>query len=365
MRAKRICFMPCSEMKRGTAPCFILLLIITLALCKTQTVPAIDYSSPDIVKMVQAALSEAGFYTGELDGNAGPMTQDSIAEYRKAAGLPDGTGIDRELILRITSSNHGLSQTSVQPFQDGLEEYRTGQYLFAAGEDLDTYAPNMIGRKVYTVGVIRAFTGDGIQISLNDGSLTGDFRIDGGGAGYDGILSKDDKVAILGTVDSYDDDKEMGRSVHFSHCLVFASGSDADTYNNSRSDSGLADCFTVTDQTADSSGDESYEDDYKALCQHYPYEDIIENPDAYKGKYTVVSGKVDEIMSGFFDVQTIYIIDADGNKWECSYLYKDGESRLAEGDLVDLYGKCNGVSTAKAFLGRQVTVPYVKIEYIG
>ena len=106
------------------------------------------------------------------------------------------------------------------------------------------------------------------------------------------------------------------------------------------------------------------EEEFKALCSSIPYEDTLRNPDTYKDKYVVVSGRVDQIIEGWFDTYTIYVKDSGGNKWECSYMYKEGESHLLEGDSVTVYGKCSGTVNSTTLLGQQVTLVGVDVSYI-
>ncbi|MBP7216722.1 MAG: peptidoglycan-binding protein [Candidatus Omnitrophica bacterium] len=43
------------------------------------------------IKEIQGALKNAGYYSGAIDGKAGPMTKKAIEEFQKANSLqPDG-----------------------------------------------------------------------------------------------------------------------------------------------------------------------------------------------------------------------------------------------------------------------------------
>ena len=48
-----------------------------------------------VVADVQAVLQEQGYYKGEVDGLVGPLTQEALAEYQAAAGLPPTAAIDQ------------------------------------------------------------------------------------------------------------------------------------------------------------------------------------------------------------------------------------------------------------------------------
>lgn len=103
---------------------------------------------------------------------------------------------------------------------------------------------------------------------------------------------------------------------------------------------------------------------YIRKCKTLPYKSIKRNPNRYKGKYAKVSGKVDQVIEGWFDGVTIYINDSSGNKWEISYTYSKNESKILENDRITVYGKCGGTETSTTLLGKQVVIPAVDAEYI-
>jgi len=49
--------------------------------------PAAGAAVQDRTRDIQTALKNAGFYTGALDGKAGPKTKKAIMEFQKAKGL--------------------------------------------------------------------------------------------------------------------------------------------------------------------------------------------------------------------------------------------------------------------------------------
>lgn len=110
--------------------------------------------------------------------------------------------------------------------------------------------------------------------------------------------------------------------------------------------------------------EELSEPDFKASCVSLGYEDILRNPDQYKGQNCVINGTVDQIIEGWFDSFSIFVIDPNGNKWGCTYFYKENEPHLLEGDAVTFYGECKGTDTTRTILGEQVTMPRIDVEYI-
>lgn len=124
----------------------------------------------------------------------------------------------------------------------------------------------------------------------------------------------------------------------------------------------ITDSSTNTDATTNIN--DIPRDAFEKLCDFLPYNKILRTPDVYENTFCKISGTVDQVIEGWFDCYTIYVIDADNNKWSCSYTYKEGESRLLEGDEVIIYGICNGTSHSTTLLGKQITLPDVDVKYI-
>lgn len=271
-------------------------------------------------------------------------------------------------------SNQGVDQSYHEPAEDdsntevestllseGLSMFTAGDYPYITNSDLSQFAANMIGKDIYTVGEIRGFSEGNIQLSLDDQLMLSTFR---GDNDYSNELTVGDIVAVYGTIAEVNDGGFMGHSVYFDNCMAFAVGEDAENYSGESTDESLNSYLTVTEEVAKTSGVEISEDDYKALCEYRDHEDIIRNPDLYEGQYTIVSGKVSQVIQGLFNTYTFYIEDSSGNRWECSYMYKEGESRLMENDTVTVYGICKGTSTSTTVLGKQMILPSITLDYI-
>lgn len=236
-------------------------------------------------------------------------------------------------------------------------------YAYIAPTDLQKYGPNMSGANVYTVAAVYRVDEGDIRITLDpdSGFMTSDFKTD---TDYSSTVSDGDTVAISGTVSSYNSYGSMGTSIELTDCRVLATGDAAERYSKDASDDSLSQYFTVTSDVASASGDDVSEDQYKSLCTTPDYESVLRNPDEYKDSYVKVTGTVDQVVEGLLDTYTLYIEDANGDKWDVAYYYADGESHVLEGDYITVYGKCNGTSTSTTVLGKQVTMPSVTGKYI-
>lgn len=265
---------------------------------------------------------------------------------------------------KTNSTTQEKKEKKPNTLKNGIEKYKSKEYPYITNADLETYAPNMEGVKIYTVVSVGELDEDDKQIKahLSDSFMFSTFSVGKNFDTYKKLLKEDDRIAILGVVNKLNDYGFMGNSVALKDCYVFAYGDKADKYDLGKTSKSLSKYLTATEDVADSS--DVSEDDYKALCEYLDYEDVLRNPDTYKKKYCQVSGTVDQIIEGFFNSFIIYVEDSNGDKWECTYYYKDGESHVLEGDSVTIYGKCDGTTTATNLMGQQVTLPAVDAEYI-
>ena len=210
-------------------------------------------------------------------------------------------------------------------FSDGLELYKSGEYVFVSNADLQKYASNMKDVKVYTVVEISDMKTGVIQANLiDDGFMMSDFEVGDRYESYSRVLSEGDEIAVLGIVDSISDYGIAGSSV------------------------------TLKDIT---------EEEYRNLCKEYSYDEIVRTPDNYKEKYCKLTGTVSQSVEGWFGQYTIYISDTNGNIWGCTYSYDSGEAHMLEGDQVTVYGMLDGTTTSETVLGKQVEMPYLNIKY--
>lgn len=92
--------------------------------------PRLQDARPDaraaIVAEVQRVLADLNLYNGAIDGLTGPQTDAAVAAYRTQAGLPEGGGIDSELLGEIAARGSVDGQdmpagTTAQPATDQMQ----------------------------------------------------------------------------------------------------------------------------------------------------------------------------------------------------------------------------------------------------
>lgn len=247
-------------------------------------------------------------------------------------------------------------------FSDGLELYKSGEYVFVSNADLQKYASNMKDVKVYTVVEISDMKTGVIQANLiDDGFMMSDFEVGDRYESYSRVLSEGDEIAVLGIVDSISDYGIAGSSVTLKDCYVFSKENDAQKYKKEKSSDELSQYFSVNEEVANTS--DITEEEYRNLCKEYSYDEIVRTPDNYKEKYCKLTGTVSQSVEGWFGQYTIYISDTNGNIWGCTYSYDSGEAHMLEGDQVTVYGMLDGTTTSETVLGKQVEMPYLNIKY--
>lgn len=107
-------------------------------------------------------------------------------------------------------------------------------------------------------------------------------------------------------------------------------------------------------------------------CQDISYELLARQPDAYKGTKVHFYGKVYQVMEkeeyvllgimGFNPSSRQYGDFTDDIVGY--YTYQEGESKLLEGDLVDIYGIYEGTREYDKVIGGSESIPTITIKYL-
>jgi hypothetical protein len=108
--------------------------------------------------------------------------------------------------------------------------------------------------------------------------------------------------------------------------------------------------------------------DYKNNAQSPSYNDIVRNPDNYKGQVLKVKMKVSQVMGGGDEILSFlyengYVGKAGGNEWFIQYDLPEGASRILVGDTVTFYGEFNGLRTMTRIMGNKDLIPEIKARY--
>ena len=111
------------------------------------------------------------------------------------------------------------------------------------------------------------------------------------------------------------------------------------------------------------------EDQFKESCESVDYESLARDPESWKGKNIVVTGKVIQVMedSGG-NTYRVSITEGNYGIWTDPVLvvYKptDSSNRILEDDIVTVYATSSGLYTYKTVMGASQTVPSMLASYI-
>lgn len=108
---------------------------------------------------------------------------------------------------------------------------------------------------------------------------------------------------------------------------------------------------------------------FKNSAVQINYLDLARNPDNYISTRVYFTGKVVQtIESGNNVILRVNVTEGDYGIWQdtllVNYSRSEGESRILENDIINLWGKVKGLKTYKALLKNQITVPEVDAKYI-
>lgn len=113
--------------------------------------------------------------------------------------------------------------------------------------------------------------------------------------------------------------------------------------------------------------------DYIRACQEIPYKTLARNPESYKGTKIKLTVKVQQVVQGgWFDDNEYYRVYTNdeygiwlGDEY---FMYDDRQDRtpkILEGDVLNVYGECDGTTTVKrALTDMKEDVVSVKAKYI-
>lgn len=235
------------------------------------------YRSVEMLEIIAGICDDKGKYESDISS----VMSDFVLNNYSCEGNSDQAVND-----------NGTETEAPGLYDDGLEEYNSGDYLYITNEDLDKYGKNMVGAKIYIVSKVDDMKDNLIQTTLHSGYMMSGFDVAENFDRYCESISKGDTVAILGTVADYKDYSIMGHCVQVSDCLVIAAGEDAEQYRKASSDAALSGYFV--------------EEVEPQLFE-------VQNPVIYEGNGTIV--QITEVKDGgsSFDIKVNIVNNSDLN----------------------------------------------------
>ena len=299
---------------------------------------------------------------GMLNGSSGSESNETVVEETAdaTADSQEMNSDNKEESEADTIKAEGNASIPEELLNEAKENF-SDEYKFILFSDLEKYDANLNGEKIYTIAIVQEVDSDAIKSRKSEGYMFQGFKTN---IDYTDYLSEGDVVCVYGTVGEEQELFGM-RWTEISDSAVIACGDACEEYAQDSSDESLEEYFyDPHPEDSEPTPSELSESEFKEKCETYSYEDILRNPDDHKREYATVSGTVSQTIQGVADLYTSVIIeDSNGNRWGCNVSYKEGDSRILEGDYITVYGILDGTVTSENLLGEQVVMPYISIYF--
>lgn len=130
--------------------------------------------------------------------------------------------------------------------------------------------------------------------------------------------------------------------------------------------------------------------EYKAVCREISYEDLARNPDSHKDEYFTFTGEVIQVvessgsvslrvnvtpvsiydgMESYTDMyedlygETLASVSYYQDTIYATAKLKENGDRILEGDIIEIYGVCQGLYKYMSVLGAEIAIPRIDVGY--
>lgn len=276
---------------------------------------------------------------------------------------PDSTNsqAEAETTEHLPEDAEPVSASASNP--DVHPEFDTSGYEWLTPELLYEYSPYLEGVRTVTVIQVASHYSSTIQAKSigREDALTYSVVCDLAGDVEPQSIQDDDYLTIAGTVGKTG---TLITSARLQEAVIIGRGEIADDIRNLESaQRQFCERLKREKEQADADAIAAARRDYINSCVFVAYSDVERNPDKYDGTKIKVSGKVTQVIEGWFNGVSLRLTDANGDDWYVSYTHQEGESRILEGDSITAYGECDGVRSVTSIIGVQRNLPAMKMEY--
>ena len=106
--------------------------------------------------------------------------------------------------------------------------------------------------------------------------------------------------------------------------------------------------------------------DFKASATSLDYDQLLKNPERYRGERAVYTGQIFQIQEGYGGGLMLLSVTNEGyGFWDDNiWVDYDGSIDSAEDDIVTVYGTMKGSKSYETQIGGETYVPRMKMRYI-
>ena len=112
------------------------------------------------------------------------------------------------------------------------------------------------------------------------------------------------------------------------------------------------------------------EDEYKAVCREYTYEEIISESETLRGEKVVIEGEIEYVVQenllgrSFAGYLVDITDDVDNDLVMVAYVSKKGEEGFSKGDRIMVWGELNDPGTVEIDGETEVVTPTIMAPFI-
>ncbi len=112
------------------------------------------------------------------------------------------------------------------------------------------------------------------------------------------------------------------------------------------------------------------EDEYKAVCREYTYEEIISESETLRGEKVVIEGEIEYVVQenllgrSFAGYLVDITDDVDNDLVMVAYVSKKGEEGFSKGDRIMVWGELNDPGTVEIDGGTELATPTIMAPFI-
>lgn len=112
------------------------------------------------------------------------------------------------------------------------------------------------------------------------------------------------------------------------------------------------------------------EDEYKAVCREYTYEEIISEQEALRGAKVVIEGEIEYVVQenllgrSFAGYLVDITDDVDNDLVMVAYVSKKGEEGFSKGDRIMVWGELNDPGTVEIDGETELVTPTIVAPFI-
>ena len=110
------------------------------------------------------------------------------------------------------------------------------------------------------------------------------------------------------------------------------------------------------------------EDEYRAQCQSYSYDEIARSPEKYEKKLAKFTGKVVQVLRDGDELQMrVDVTETEYGFYEDTvfvFYTISNDVNVLEGDIITMYGELRGMQSYETVLGAEVSIPRIYVKFV-